>query len=564
MTPLRPHFSCIVPTIVLLSGCFPGLPAAEETTGTTDPATAAADPTTTGSPNAETTGGPNAETTGSPNAETTGDANAETTGGPNAETADESTSEAPMRSFCGDGVLDGGEECDLGVDQNGIGGAACRETCELNVCGDGYIAGDEACDDGNKAANDGCGPGCALEECGDGVVQTGEGCDDGNGANTDECLNTCEPAVCGDGYVQAGVEDCDDANDIDTDSCVDCKDAFCGDGIKGPGEACDDGNKVDNDACSNECALAGCGDGVVQPPEECDDGNTVQTDMCLNSCKQAKCGDGVVQAGVEQCDDGANNGNTKACKLGCTKQACGDGFVGPDEQCDDGDTNNDNACSNSCELRCGNEVIDTGEDCDDGNDDNWFCNNTCKRSGLVVFVTSAKYDGNLKGGFLSGLAGADAKCNSAAAGLLGAGTYVAWLSDQTGSGNAEDRTTPVPSWAKNLPYRTLNGVDVVDHFWNAGALKNPINVTQTGQVLLPVDGDTCDAAAERRVWTGTTNSGTWIGPNQDCKSWTSGFNVPGNNVGRQGRVDKKDGTWTQWGDCDCKSTARLYCVETPK
>lgn len=548
MTPLRPDYSRIAPVILLLSGCFPGLPVAEETTGdaststtaAADPATTTVDPTTT----ADTTDGPAADTTDGP----------ETSGGPNASTSDGATSESPVPSFCGDGVLDGGEECDLGVDQNGIDGAACRETCELNECGDGYIAGDEVCDDANNTANDGCSPDCALEECGDGITQTGEGCDDGNASNSDECLNTCELPVCGDGFVQVGVEECDDKNMADNDTCTNkCETAECGDGIVGPGEACDDGNKVDNDDCSNACASADCGDSVVQPPEECDDGNAIQTDACLNSCKQAKCGDGVVQAGVDQCDDGANNGNTKACKADCTKQVCGDGFVGPDEQCDDADVNNDNACSNSCKLRCGNGLIDDGEACDDGIDDDWFCDKTCKRSGLVVFVTSAKYDGDLKDGFLSGLEGADAKCNSSAAGLLGAGTYVAWVSDQTGAGDAKSRTTPVPTWAKNLPYRTLDGATVVAHFYNAGGLINPIDVTQNGGLLNSV----------ARAWTGTTNSGTET--LIDCAGWTYGFgNLPPPKSGTQGCVSAVDGTWTDCGSYDCKTTAHLYCIETPK
>jgi len=236
---------------------------------------------------------------------------------------------------------------------------------------------------------------------------------------------------------------------------------------------------------------------------------------------------------------------------------CGDGFKQAGEECDDGDNNNDNACLNNCKLRCGNKVLDSGEACDDGNANAFFCDSTCKRSGLVVFVTSQKYSGDL-----DGLEGADAKCNSAAAGLIGAGTYVAWVSDQTD--DAEDRTIPAPNW-QTLPYRTLNGKQVVDHFWNALGLENPINVTQSGQ-LLADGGDTCETAAEVRVWTGTTNSGDWWGPGSDCDAWTYGFNgwPPADKTGLQGRADKIDGSWTASGGCDCKTSARLYCIETPK
>ncbi|MBL9104780.1 MAG: DUF1554 domain-containing protein [Myxococcales bacterium] len=462
MTPLRPHFSCIVPTIVLLSGCFPGLPVAEGTAGTTtattaDPATAAADPTTTGGANAETTGGANAETTGGPNAETTGDANAETTGGSPAETADDSTSEAPMRSFCGDGVLDGGEECD----------------------------------DGNKAANDGCGPGCALEECGDGVIQTGEGCDDGNGANTDECLNSCEPAACGDGHVQTGVEQCDDGNDIDTDSCVGCKDAACG--------------------------------------------------------------DSHVQAGVEDCDD-ANDINTDSC-VDCKDAFCGDGYKGPGEECDDGNNMDPNDYCNTCKLRCGNKVTDSGEECDDGNGDQKFCDASCKRASLIVFVTEQKYKGNL-----GGLSGADAKCIAAAndAGLNAPEKYVAWLSDT--NADAKNRAQPGLMW-EELSYVTVKG-DVVAEDYTSFKNKThqaPINVYPDGGAV-PNGGASCAVGVDQKVWTGTDGS-FFINSGHHCANWSS------NSSSYDGDLGRADYSTWQWnGQCreSCDTMARLYCVETPK
>lgn len=46
-----------------------------------------------------------------------------------------------------------------------------------NMCGDGAIDGEEECDDGNTVAGDGCYE--CLAECGNGVLDLNEVCDDG-------------------------------------------------------------------------------------------------------------------------------------------------------------------------------------------------------------------------------------------------------------------------------------------------------------------------------------------------------------------------------------------------
>lgn len=57
------------------------------------------------------------------------------------------------------------------------------------VCGDGIMNGIEECDDGNNVNSDGCSSTCIIEQitpvCGNGVKETGEECDDGaNNKNT--------------------------------------------------------------------------------------------------------------------------------------------------------------------------------------------------------------------------------------------------------------------------------------------------------------------------------------------------------------------------------------------
>lgn len=131
----------------------------------------------------------------------------------------------PGSVVCGDGVREGGEQCD-GADLGGqscgslglgSGALACTHECSFNtqgcavqpVCGNGQIEGGEECDDGNTVDCDGCSAGCLSESCGNGRVECDEECDDGNQDNTDACLNDCTAASCGDGYIRAGVELCD-------------------------------------------------------------------------------------------------------------------------------------------------------------------------------------------------------------------------------------------------------------------------------------------------------------------------------------------------------------------
>jgi cysteine-rich repeat protein len=71
-------------------------------------------------------------------------------------------------------------------------------------------------------------------------------------------------------------------------------------------------------AISRSCVYGPyCGDGEVDPEEGCDDGNAIDTDACTNACQVATCGDGITRTGVEQCDDG-NQTSGDCCSPSCT------------------------------------------------------------------------------------------------------------------------------------------------------------------------------------------------------------------------------------------------------
>ncbi len=99
---------------------------------------------------------------------------------------------------CGDGIVNGNEVCDDGVNDGRYGG--CKPGCDGlgPYCGDGAVEpGIEQCDDGRNLSTynqAGCGPGCkTVPRCGDGRVDGlwGEACDDGNTVSGDGCSATC-------------------------------------------------------------------------------------------------------------------------------------------------------------------------------------------------------------------------------------------------------------------------------------------------------------------------------------------------------------------------------------
>jgi fibro-slime domain-containing protein len=303
-------------------------------------------------------------------------------------------------TVCGDGIVAGNEQCDLGTANNTGAYGGCNANCTLApYCGDDIVeTPPEQCDNGvNQVTYGGatkqCGPGCLWAPyCGDGKVSNGEQCDQGsaNGSGYGYCTSSCTLGPrCGDGIVQNPPEQCDDgiSNGAVGDPCSATCILNCGDGVIEPPEQCDNGtagNTGGYDGCNANCTLGPyCGDGIKEAGEQCDDGtanNNGSYGGCNANCTLAGyCGDGILQDPPETCDQGAANSATAYGPGLCTNQCtpapyCGDHNVDGEfgEVCDDGVNNGQpGSCTSDCKMfvplpTCGNGIVDPGEQCDDG------------------------------------------------------------------------------------------------------------------------------------------------------------------------------------------------------
>jgi hypothetical protein len=269
---------------------------------------------------------------------------------------------------CGDGFLQGAEECD---DGNTAPGDCCSATCTFEVagssCDDGQFCNlGETCDGAGV-----CGGGSPLS-CGDGVGCTVDSCDE----VADACVNSPDDASCGDGVFCNGAELCDPVSDCQAgtppscDDAVDCTADSCdpvGDAcVNAPDDAlCTDGvfcNGVETCDALLDCQAGtppSCSDGVVCTVDSCDPVG----DACVNVPDDAACADGMFCNGAEVCDPVLD------CQAG-TPPSCDDAVVCTADSCDPvGDacvnSSDDAACADGVFCN-GVEICDAVLDCQTG------------------------------------------------------------------------------------------------------------------------------------------------------------------------------------------------------
>lgn len=311
-------------------------------------------------------------------------------------------------------------------------------------CGDGVVEGDEECDDGNRESGDGCSfactkePECTPDEmecrytalfwCNGGFWEIVRDCaDEGKVCETNAFTSYCEvPGVCGNSSTETG-EECDDGNTV-TEKCdygeTECNvcasnctiqagvTEFCGDNVKNGSEECDDGNTADNDGCDSACKIEvvfectpdnmecrgtdiyWCNAGSWSFVKDCDPlGQICEQNGIYAVCKTEEIPDEGPDDGPDETpdiipDDGPDD---------IVPDEINDESVDevPDETSDDEvpDTSDDDVVSVDDVITdtdgettdeeivpgCGNDVLEDGEECDDGNNvPGDGCDPTCK------------------------------------------------------------------------------------------------------------------------------------------------------------------------------------------
>jgi hypothetical protein len=284
---------------------------------------------------------------------------------------------------CGDGV------CTATADESS---ATCPEDCGSR-CGDGAVNGTEECEGTQAQA---CPPGqlgtrtctdchfvgtCVASRCGDGV------CTAAANETTATCPGDCGSS-CGDGVVN-GTEACEGnqtrscAPQIGTQTCTDCQfvgtctEPRCGDGV------CTASANESTTSCPQDCGSS-CGDGVVNGAEACEGNGTracpdnqLGLQQCMNcqfvgTCAAPRCGDGSCTAAASE--------TSATCPADCGS-VCGDGVANGNEQCDrtsgvgtcPAGTSGTVTCNADCTRNtsgcqanpvCGNGAVEAGEQCD--------------------------------------------------------------------------------------------------------------------------------------------------------------------------------------------------------
>ncbi len=251
------------------------------------------------------------------------------------------------------------------------------------ACGNGVVEGSEQCDDGNLVNGDGCSGSCMNESsgarCGDGMVSNGEQCDDGNNLSGDGCSSVCGTEMAAGGTCSSPYElmMMDDGTGVLVGT--------------GTGDTTHSTDQVAEAACDGfdsgagfdhiwKLTLPAAMDVVIQTDEStafdsvlrvlaapCDQSTEISEYGTEDGCSD---GEGAAEflgyvrlaAGTYYIVlDGytATDVGTYSFTVNAWPTTCGDGVLDPLEFCDDGNSAVNDGCNAKCE-------VEAGYTCDDG------------------------------------------------------------------------------------------------------------------------------------------------------------------------------------------------------
>ncbi len=244
------------------------------------------------------------------------------------------TSGCTVPSACGNGKLDGDEECD--------GSVYAKSSRDCSAWDSSYTEGVVSCNKNCTVNLSQCAAGAV---CGNGKLEADELCDGTKFQNNRYACKTLFPDLYASGSVK-----CTDSCGYDTSACS----PWCGNGSVNAkyGEVCDHSESGDKFTTQNNTCEKVVGKGSVGTLRCANDCKSILTSGCT---EPAYCGDNIVN-NSEQCDGAAILDNKTSCAQWDSKYTAGE------VKCTAG-------CGldfSSCQLApaCGNLTLDAGEPCD--------------------------------------------------------------------------------------------------------------------------------------------------------------------------------------------------------